>query len=194
MKRGFTIVEILVVIIVLAILAVLTVTAYTTYVKRGEDASAKSMASIVKSAVERYYIDNNEYPTPASLGASSTETPPSSYTTASQKINIPLSTLDTSSVKFVPCYNTSRCTNPYVNKKHVYYIAKAAYTETGTVRTISMLAGSTTCTYTIPTTEVGTASFLLAFWSTEDNRWNVVRSIKGSPTTSSTTNCPFREL
>lgn len=77
MKRtnGFTVVEIAVVIVILSILAVLTIITYNRVQANARNDSAKSKATVISEALEKYYEKNGQYPTCAQLsGAIATVT------------------------------------------------------------------------------------------------------------------------
>lgn len=62
MARGFTIVEIVVVIVVISLLATLGGAVYTNYRERSNNDTRASRAQIIASGLERYYSQNNAYP------------------------------------------------------------------------------------------------------------------------------------
>lgn len=76
MKKGFTIVELLVVIVVIGILAAITIVSYTGITARANTAAAQSAGINAKSKAEIYYTEIGNYPTTfATLtGAASTTT------------------------------------------------------------------------------------------------------------------------
>lgn len=189
MKRGFTIIELIVVVTVIGILAAISIASYATYKSQAADSTGESVASIVKAGVERYYTANNEYPLPSQLGAGAAGAVPSSYTTAAQLLNTSVTSFDKSSIKFTPCADDVSCSGTNLNKQRVYYLTKSTQTET--IARNFVYGG---CTYTLPASEVGAQSFLIAYWSNKYNTWNFARSDRGSPTTSDGFWCPFREL
>lgn len=191
MKRGFTLIEILVVVTVISILSSIGIFAFNAVRNQASDGATQSLANSVKAAAERYYNTNNEYPLASALGATTTETPPSSYTAASTLLGMRVDQLSGNGVRLVPCYNATRCSTPYVDKRYVYYVTKATSTEAGTTRSIAFTQSSGTCTYSLLTAQVGPLAYLIAYWSNADGRWNVMRSNNGEPTTSSTTTCKF---
>lgn len=60
--NGFTIVELLVVIVVIAVLASITTVAYSGISQRSRDSARKNDITIIKKALELYYLDNGFYP------------------------------------------------------------------------------------------------------------------------------------
>ena len=196
MKRGFTIVELVVVVSVLVILSGIGISSYTVYRNQGIDSQARSIATAVVSGAERYYNANNEYPSAQVVfGSAPTGSVPASYTTASSVLGVPKDVLDNTTVDLLPCAGTSAvCTPSTLNKARVYYLTKSD-PPAATAQTYSVtLPTSTTCTFTFPATETGSMSYLLVFWSNTDNTWKRVRSNKGGITTSNTTNCAINTL
>lgn len=61
-KRGFTIVELLIVIVVIAILAAISVVAYNGVQTRARDNVRKSDLATIAKALDLYLTDNGEYP------------------------------------------------------------------------------------------------------------------------------------
>lgn len=62
MKKGFTLIEILIVIAILGILATVGLTSFQTTQMRGRDAQRKSDLKQLGNAVELYYQDYKRYP------------------------------------------------------------------------------------------------------------------------------------
>ena len=63
-KRGFTLIEVLVVVALLAIFALLTLSSFTQQRLRAEDTKAKTDLAMLKIAFENYYNDHSCYPPP----------------------------------------------------------------------------------------------------------------------------------
>lgn len=61
-ESGFTLIELVVVIAILAVLMTMIVPKVTQALKKAQDETSKANRHIIKNALERYYIDNDEYP------------------------------------------------------------------------------------------------------------------------------------
>lgn len=123
MKRGFTIAELLVVIVVLGVLATLSVVVMNGYRKSAADASAEAMAAVLVSALNNYYVKNNEYPLASELhGGTFNGLPPSNYNAAATKLGITQSNFKSSSgVFFMPCWTNMGTTAPGAGCSYGYY-------------------------------------------------------------------------
>ena len=60
--KGFTLIELIVVIAVLAVLATLIVPRVIGVPSKAETAAMEANEKIIRNALERYYLDNDEYP------------------------------------------------------------------------------------------------------------------------------------
>jgi prepilin-type N-terminal cleavage/methylation domain-containing protein len=98
MKKGFTIVELLIVIVVIAILATITIVSYNGIILKATEASMRSDLRNTASQLAVYHFDNNTYPTgtilPSNLKA---ESPKNTITYAGSGINYCLSITSTAS-------------------------------------------------------------------------------------------------
>ncbi len=61
-KRGFTLIELLIVVAIIAILAAIAVPNFLEAQTRAKVARVRSDHRSLATAVESYYVDNNEYP------------------------------------------------------------------------------------------------------------------------------------
>lgn len=197
-NRGFTIIEVLVVIGVIAILAGIVATSLALYQDRSYDAQARGLAGAIRSSAERYFARNNEYPSAQQLfGGTPTGNIPASYETTRQLLDVPTSNLNGTNVKLLPCAGASSTCTPAagLNETRVYYLTKVDSDGTA-ARAYSILSapGSGTCTYTFPNTENIRSSYIIAFWSNQDNIWKISRSSNGGVITSDWFWCPFTAL
>lgn len=68
LKKGFTLIELLIVIVIIGILAVIVVGLVATNARnRANDAAAKADMREIQTALEQYFIDNEQYPATASV-------------------------------------------------------------------------------------------------------------------------------
>lgn len=65
-EKGFTLIELLVVVAILGILAAVVIPRISTSTDKAEAAADKANAKTVQSAVERYKLDNGNYPSATS--------------------------------------------------------------------------------------------------------------------------------
>lgn len=81
MRRGFTLVELLVTVSIIAILASIAIGAYNSFQKNGRDAKRQADLKVIQSALEQYKADQNYYPTTGSVvpGSSLTRSIGGSY-------------------------------------------------------------------------------------------------------------------
>lgn len=79
MKRGFTLLELIVVIIIIGILATLGFTQYAKVIERGRTAEAKAILGQLRTAQEAYRLENGAYT--ATIGDLAFEAPTACATT-----------------------------------------------------------------------------------------------------------------
>ena len=65
MKKGFTLIELLIVVLIIAILAAIAVPNFLEFQTRAKVSRVKSDQRSLATAIEAYYVDNNEYPSMA---------------------------------------------------------------------------------------------------------------------------------
>lgn len=61
-KDGFTLIELIVVVAILAFLATLAIPRVTKVISRARDRTYEANVTIIKNALERYYVDYENYP------------------------------------------------------------------------------------------------------------------------------------
>jgi prepilin-type N-terminal cleavage/methylation domain-containing protein len=84
-RRGFTLIELLAVITIIGILAGLTLGAAGAVRRHGATSTAKAEVAALQAACDRYYADNNLYPSNTSINPS-TSFAPTAYTTTGQTL------------------------------------------------------------------------------------------------------------
>lgn len=106
MKRGFTIVEIIIVVVVLGILISLVGAAAVAQVNKSKAGEAKSETMAIKAALEKYYVQNNEYPSMQQLVGSGNgrNLTAAQYQTIANTLGVSTQLLTGGNYKFVPCW------------------------------------------------------------------------------------------
>ena len=79
MKRGFTLLELIVVIIIIGILGTLGFTQYTRVIEKGRTAEAKAILGQIRTTQEAYKLENGAYT--ATIGNLAVEVPTACTTT-----------------------------------------------------------------------------------------------------------------
>lgn len=169
MKRGFTIVELMVVIVTIAILATIVTLGYIKYQEQADIGQTRSIANSVASAVQSYKNKNFEYPSAAMLSAQSTtgNPPTDNYAAASSVLGLPADALSSSYASFVPC-SGSNCVLKADNKDKIYYLTKTA--AIGTAETYSDGGG---CFYTFKDTSLPYQDYIIAYYDTKTSWWMI---------------------
>lgn len=67
-SKGFTLIELLVIVAIIGILATFIISSVRNAQKRAEDARMIQLVSQLRTALEFYYLDNNEYPPSTGTG------------------------------------------------------------------------------------------------------------------------------
>jgi type II secretion system protein G len=73
MKKGFTLLELMIAIVILGVLATLIAGNFLTSLKKGRDAKRKADLEQIQRALEMYYEDKKVYPTSLSFGGQLTD-------------------------------------------------------------------------------------------------------------------------
>ena len=60
--RGFTLIEIMVVVAIIAVLATIVIVSYQGFGERSRDSQRTSDIAQIKIALDKYYVDNSQYP------------------------------------------------------------------------------------------------------------------------------------
>jgi len=102
---AFTLVELLAVITIIGILAGLTLGAAGAVRRHGANSQAKAEVAALQAACERYFADNNSYPTTNSLPDPSSSFNPTGYTRAGQRL-------------FTELFGTNQYNKPPANKRY----------------------------------------------------------------------------
>lgn len=179
MKRGFTIVELTVVVAVLGILTALSVVSINIFLQRADDASASALAATFKSGAERYYASSNEYPTASQLfGGASTCAKPASYSATTSLLGLKSATLN--KISFIP-HTMSGYSSCTFDKKTVYYFSGIG----------RMYVSGSICNFEM--SDGNNLSFVLLYWSNQNNTWYAAKGDKGSVSVGEPT-CPLKAL
>ena len=70
--RGFTLVELMIVVAIIGLLSAIAVPGYQDYVRKGKRTEGKAALAAAASRLERFYTQNNCYPSPATTCANAT--------------------------------------------------------------------------------------------------------------------------
>lgn len=188
-SSGFTIIEVITVVVIIVILATIATVTYIGYQNQARTSAANSLARVVGSALDQYFTKNSEYPTPSSLlsAEDSDGTAMTNYNTASDVLNITVSSFQTNGWSFAACIvdGASQCT---VNKSSkVYYLTPISASNTGPV---VYSVGACQITLNEPSGGSGSQVYALSFLDPSTSKWTTYAGPKGTVTTSNTANCP----
>lgn len=194
MKRGFTLVEILIVVIVLSIVAGIVTVSYTAIRNDAADSQAQTMVSLLNASLDKYYSTNNQYPLAADLfGGNPNGTVPSSYSTAAQLLGVSESVFKQGDIRFMPCSSTggsmsSVCSYQNLSWvggiENVKYITKSS----GELNVekqyfVASPNGPNTaveqCEIVIRNTIEPSSVYVMTYWSREEQKVKFVKSTKG---------------
>jgi len=104
-SNSFTMVELMGVITIIGVLAGLTLGGAGAVRRHGAVSQAKSEIAALQAACERYFAENNSYPTTTSMPNPSSSFNPTAYTTAGQTL-------------FTALFGTNRYDKPPANKRY----------------------------------------------------------------------------
>ena len=62
LKQGFTLLEIIAVVAIIAILATIAAVSLSSHLTKSRDSQRRTSAEMIASALEKYYLENGEYP------------------------------------------------------------------------------------------------------------------------------------
>jgi prepilin-type N-terminal cleavage/methylation domain-containing protein len=200
MKRGFTIVELVIVITVLGVLTTIAAFGASAMMERSRNSEAESKVATLRSALEKYHTKNNEYPSAITLagGGNGRALTSAQYDSIASELNVNVDVLKNGTYKFVPCAVGSNlcCTMNASNECEIpasdgnsryimYFTRTATHATNGTALTFK--APVSGCTYTFPASinasENGYSAYYLMYRDyTEPDwwySWHVYRSDQG---------------
>jgi len=188
MKRGFTIAELTIVLTVLAILMSLAVLGSSAMLERSRANDALSKVQIIASALEKYYNENGEYPSAASLagGGNGRALTAAQYNAIASTLQVKPDVLSGGMYKFVPCAVSGSlcCTMNASNEcalpasdgesRYIMYMTRTA-TEAASGAQLTFKVPVSGCIYyfkpSATADENGYSSYLLMFRNYNDPDW-----------------------
>jgi len=197
--RGFTIVELIIVITVIGVLSTLAVFGASAMLERSRNSEAESKIATLRSALEKYYSVNNEYPSAAMLagGENGRSLTTARYNSIASTLKVGVDVLRNGTYKFVPCANGSNlcCTMNASNEcdlsgdgetRYIIYTTKTS-TQATSGAGLTFKAPVSGCTYTLSQaqnpTENGYSGYYLMYRDYTDTNWwttwHVYRSDQG---------------
>jgi prepilin-type N-terminal cleavage/methylation domain-containing protein len=217
-KKGFTIVELAVVIVVVGILAVMAVVLYSRSQMDARDTKRSSDATIMVSALEKYYLDNGEYPSSCPTGEYDTSTKlcagrPLGFFTQSSNTPInedttsaSLTNLLSNNVSGVRDPRDNDATRPFgvlgdlasSGRFFYLYIGTLTNNQSGSVTNVAPFQiniKGISCTYQVTVPAYGHTSFILARYSESDNKIYLRTGSQGArPSVTSPTTCELEKI
>ena len=192
MKHGFTVVELIIVVAVISILISISTFGASALLKTSQAAEGKSEMNIMKSALEKYYAKNNEYPSMAQLAGSGngralTDT---QYKSISTLLGVSMDTLKGGRYNFMPCWVSgsicctmnaqNECSFLATDTKYLIYMTRTASdVAAGNVaRTYRGLGVGCAYTFPAPATpqENGYSAYFLMYYDPSDtDTWTAGR-------------------
>lgn len=199
---GFTIVELVIVITVLGILTTLAVFGSSAMLESTRNSEAESKVVTLKSALEKYYAENNEYPSAISLagGGNGRSLTNAQYDSIAATLKVNVDVLKNGTYKFVPCAvggslcctmnGSNECALPTTdgNSRYIMYVTRTATQATGGARlTYKAPSNTSGCVYwfteTVHPDELGYNGYFLMYRNYSDTAgwttWRVYSSDRG---------------
>jgi len=196
MRRGFTIVEVAVVMAILAILATVGTVGYLSFRKDAINGEVETMATIIQDSLEKYYTENNEYPSSTMLvggtgGDGRALANSGQYGQAASILAVKPELLQTKNVRFMSCsVGGAACTIAANDKSYVIYMTRTANDVSSSLSRTYTLPNNCSLTFPAPTTsaENGYTAYYLAYknpvGTNNSTSWRVYRSNNGKLTSS----------
>jgi type II secretion system protein G len=127
MKRGFTLIELMIIIVIMGVLAALISGNFITSLKKGRDARRKADLEEIQRALEMYYEDNRAYPLTAGLVFGNALTNQAENKTYMVKVpkdpsgrSYQYISADGTSYKLFACLENNLQILPYVSSGHTF--------------------------------------------------------------------------
>lgn len=198
MKRGFTIVELMIVVAVIAVLSSIAVLGANAMLNEAKTADRETNTKIIKAALEKYYTENNEYPSAQSLAGGSGNgraLSTAQYNSIANTLGVRVEVLTSKYGKFVPCWvgstlcctvNTNNECRPLdTDSEYILYMTRtAADVAANTERKYKALSSG--CWYNLRPDETAAqsaySSFLMMYNDTtvpSSDSWVISRVITG---------------
>lgn len=159
LKKGFTIVEVMVVVAIIIILAAIGTTAYVQQQNKVSSEKGKGIAEVIISGADKYYAANGEYPLSSSL---------TTVDSAATAFSTTADSLQGAGYTFYGC-PASACNQSITSR--FYYVTRLAQTTTGAS---SNTIGPCTVTLNSNTTDPvlnGASMFFVAYYDPFSSSW-----------------------
>ncbi len=178
MKRGFTLVELMIVIAVIGVLASIITVGYIKYQEQADSAYAKSIATLVVASSESYKNKNFEYPAASSLSTQSTtgNPPTDNYAKVALLLGLQASGLANSTYSFVPCSGPTNCVFKPENKSKIFYITKSTPKGVEDRYVLIDIWGNQACSYWFKADTEPNQDYIIAYFNLKENAWILGRS------------------
>lgn len=136
-KRGFTLIELMIVVAIVGILAAVAVPSYNDYIRRGQIQEAFTFLGDYRVKMEQYYQDNKNYGDPAGTACATNAASWNAFNPGAQRFTFSCETSDNGQKFVLTATNTAGLTGG----AHVYTVD-----QTGTKRTTSFKGHTVTNT------------------------------------------------